>query len=75
MFRLIIENHKDDDKIDTGRFGDTFIIRVGWKADPLEVRKVVHGFAGLEFKQIIFETMLPENKDTCNNAYILTRVR
>lgn len=74
MRKLIIERHKDADKIETGRFGDTFFIRVGWKADPLEVRKIVYNFAGLELKQVIFETMLPENKDTCNNAYILTRV-
>ncbi|WBF69686.1 hypothetical protein SFPB_122 [Shigella phage SFPB] len=75
MFRLIVEKHPEDDKLETGRFGDTFFIRVGWKADPLEVKKIVYNFAGLELKQVIFETMLPENKDTCNNAYILTRVR
>lgn len=75
MYKLIVEKHKDDHKIETGRLGDTFFIAVGWKCDPLEVRKIVYNFAGLELKQVIFETLLPENKDTCNNAYILSRVR
>lgn len=75
MRKLIIESHKDADKIETARIGDTSFIMVGWKCDPHKVMKIVHGFAGCQFSQIIFETLLPENKDTCNNAYILTRVR
>lgn len=75
MRKLIIESHADADKIETAKVGDTSFIVVGWKCDPYEVMKVVHGFAGCHFNQIIFETLLPENKDTCNNAYLLTRVR
>ncbi|EFG4626591.1 hypothetical protein EAMBIBNC_00127 [Citrobacter phage BSwM KMM4] len=75
MRKLIIERHKDADKIETTQVGDTDFILVGWKCDPIAVMKVVHGLAGIEFNQIIFETLLPENQDTCNNAYVLTRVR
>lgn len=75
MYEVIVVKHDDKDKIELQRVDDTFYIVVGYECDPLEVRKMTYNFAGFNLGRITFETHLPENKDTTNNLYLLSRLR
>lgn len=75
MRKLIIQSNKKDLHIENLKCGDTDILSVGRLADPLKVQGFIYRYAGTVYSQIIFETVLPENKDTYNNSYLLTRVR
>lgn len=79
MQTLIVVEHENPNSIEFVRVPtiDTHIfLKVGWECDPIRVEKFIgHYFGGRQLKSVNFETMLPENSETNNNTYLLTRIR
>lgn len=79
MQTLTVVEHENSNSIEFVRVPaiDTHIfLKVGWECDPIRVEKFIgHYFGGRQLKSVTFETMLPENSETNNNTYLLTRIR
>lgn len=79
MQTLIVVEHENSNSIEFVRVPtlDTHIfLKVGWGCDPIKVENFIgHYFGGRQLKSVNFETMLPENSETNNNVYLLTRIR
>ncbi|ENU7518674.1 hypothetical protein ACFIFM_003565 [Escherichia coli] len=79
MQTLTVVEHENCESIEFVRVPtiDTHIfLKVGWGCDPIKVENFIgHYFGGRQLKSVNFETMLPENSETNNNVYLLTRIR